>query len=124
MKIALIEPMPILNKGITLYLQRQKKVSLVKSYSKFEQFILFYADVDKCFFDLFIINISTMNRDDTERIMRIIATFFTKKDKVVLIVDKLSDLETDSIESSITLFNVRDDIKRIGKYISTIKKRC
>ena len=124
LKIALIEPMPLLNKGITLYLQRQKKVSLVKSYSKFEKFIFFYTDVDECFFDLFIINISRMNTEDTNRMIRLVATFFTKKDRIVLIVDKQSEIDTSSIESIITFLELKDDLKELGSYIRTISKRC
>ncbi len=117
MKIALIDSMPLLNKGFTIYLQRQKKVSLVKSYSKFEKFISFYSDVDKYFFDLFIVNLSAMNPSETERIIRLISTFFTRKDKLVLIVNKLSDLSVESIESEINIVEVTDSIDNIGEYI-------
>jgi len=124
LKIALIEPMPLLNKGITLYLQRQKKVSRVRAYNKFEEFSWYYSDLDKCFFDLFIINISRMNIEDTNRMIRLVTTFFTEKDRIVLIVDKQSEIDTSSIESIVTLLNLEDDLKLLGSYIRTIGKKC
>ena len=124
MKIALIEPMPLLNKGITLYLQRQNKVSLVKSFENFEQFVLFYADVDNCFFDLYIINISSMNQDNIERIISLVSVFFTKNDKVVLIVDRQTNIDVNSIDSIVTFLNLSGDIKVLGDYIGMISEKC
>jgi len=122
MKVVLIGPNPILNKGLSLFLRKHKSVELVKSFTEFEYFLLSYSNTMAQLFNVFILNISCISSKQGIDYLRILDSM-VESGHIIVIYEKSEPSFSNSAlnKNKITLFQIENNLKQFGSIIKSIQ---
>ncbi len=122
MKVVLIEPNPIMNKGLLLFLNELDNIDFVKSYSLFEHFLTKHSKAMQLAFDVYIINVSYTNDLLGVQYLNMINDMLVDKSILVIHRDrKQPDLKTNT-KNRITYFKIENNMDELSCLIKSVQQ--
>ena len=122
MKVVLIGPNPILNKGLSLFLRKHKSVELVKSFTEFEYFLLSYSNTMAQLFNVFILNISCVNSKQGMDYLRILDSMVESGHIIVIYEKSEPSFSTSPLnKNKIIPLKIENNLKKFDSIIKSIQ---